>query len=149
MLDVLRIFSVNFLKENFQGNSDFGHFLKTPILQKMAGLNCFQNLKWLFYILKWKSGIWKTLSFREVFATKEIRILYSIIFVWAFSGKKFSLKFPFWREKCFRFLLVIGTVIPHKCEILFDTKWYSDSKNVIRVHRQILLVALRKFKQIN
>ena len=72
-------------------------------------------------------------------------------FVWGLSGEKFSLKLSFWREECFQFLLIIGAVIttPHKCEILFYAKWSSDGKNLIRVHRQILLVVLSKYKQIN
>ena len=52
VLDVLGIFRPDFLKGNFQGNSDFGDYLETQISQKMVLLKGFRNVECLFYILQ-------------------------------------------------------------------------------------------------
>ena len=52
VLDVLGIFRPDFLKGNFQGNSDFGDYLETQISQKMVLLKGFRNVEYLFYILQ-------------------------------------------------------------------------------------------------
>ena len=52
VLDVLEIFWPDFLKGNFQGNSDFGDYLETQISQKMFLLKGVRNAEYLFYVLQ-------------------------------------------------------------------------------------------------
>ena len=50
--DVLGILQADFLKGNFQGNSEFEDFLETQISQRMVLLKGFRNVAYLFSILQ-------------------------------------------------------------------------------------------------